>query len=87
MGIKITVGKALATLVALFMATIWPAVLFGLPFIVIGLILIWFPDNRAVSVWLSRGIPALDSPPPALSFVGWLFLIAMPVLLRFVISD
>ncbi len=74
-------GNVAALVVAVAMATIWPATIFGLPFIVMGLAVIWFPNNRYVAMWIARGIPTADSPPLALAVVGWLFIVAMPILM------
>ena len=84
---RTTTGRVIATIVALFMVVIWPAGLESLAFILMGLALVWFPDSPTVSLILSRGVPTSDSPPLALSILGWLFIIVMPVLMHFVISD
>jgi hypothetical protein len=71
----------LALAVAIVTAAVWPATIFGLPFIVMGLAVIWLPNNRYVARWIARGLPTVDSPPLTLAVVGWLFLVAMPIVM------
>lgn len=77
--------KIFAVVVAVGMAAVWPAKSEALPFVMIGLALILFPGNRWIQSWLSRGLPLSESPPFALSLVGWLFVIGMPLLFGWLI--
>ena len=87
----ITIGKILAmviflALVALMIAEIVPNSQSRgeLLFMILGLALIWFPDLGDVRGWVFRGgYIDTDSPPFLISFVGWIFLVGMPTLFRF----
>ena len=87
MSFSITGDKVLAAVIALFVVAVWPAMFLSYPFVLIGLLLIWFPGNRLIALWLARGLPTQDSPPCAVSLVAWLFLIGMPVLFWFLVPD
>ena len=80
--------KALATVIAVVVLGItWPAKLGAHSFVLLGLILVWFPNSRAVSSWLSRGFTSEDSPQFMLSLMGWVFILAMPLLMYYLVAQ
>ncbi len=56
----------------------------ALVFMLIGLVLIWFPDLGDVRGWVRGGNIDTDSPPFLVSFLGWIFLLGMPFVLYWV---